>query len=48
MLTVYDDEEALVLDSVDDEPVVPVRDTGVVDAEPEFDMTDEPDPCTAP
>jgi hypothetical protein len=48
MLTVYDDADALVLEPVADEPVALARDTGGVDAEPEFDVTDEADACTAP
>ncbi|MFM0557273.1 hypothetical protein P0D69_40925 [Paraburkholderia sediminicola] len=46
-MTVYDDVDVLVLDPVADEAVVLVRDAGVADAEPEFDVTDEAEACTA-
>jgi hypothetical protein len=46
--TVFDDAvDVLALDPVSDEAVVPVRDAGVVEAESEFDVTDEADACIA-
>jgi hypothetical protein len=47
ILTVYDDVGVLVLEPVADEAVVPERDDGGVDAEPELDVTDGLTACAA-